>query len=137
MCFLPHSGMAGTSKRPKLTMEPDELERLWHLRQAPTAPLREVQRAQILTRYHAGETVAQIASNLHMTRKSVAKWTNRALAVGPRAALKDAYHRPRGPSIAEEARLGSLVGVHQAQRSGLRRRDVDTERIGQTGVNSG
>ncbi len=104
-------------------MEPGELER--RLRQAPTAPLREVQRAQILTRYHAGETVAQIARNLHMTRKSVAKWINRALAVGPRAALKDAYHRPRGPSITEVARLGSLVGVHRAQRSGLRRRDVE------------
>ena len=39
-----------------------------------------------------------------MTRKSVAKWINRALAVGPGAALKDAYHRPREPSITEEAR---------------------------------
>ena len=72
--------------------------------QAPTAPLREVQRAQFLTRYHAGETVTQIARHLHMTRKSVSKWINRALAVGPNAALKDAYHRPREPSITEEAR---------------------------------
>jgi transposase len=96
--------MAGKSKRPKLTMGPNELERLRHLRQTPTAPLREVQRAQILTCYHAGETVAQIARNLHMTRKSVAKWINRALAVGPSAALKDAYHRPKQPSITEEAR---------------------------------
>lgn len=96
--------MAGKSKRAKLTLEPDELERLQHLRRAPTAPLREVQRAQILTRYHAGETVAQIARTLHMTRKSVAKWINRALAVGPSAALKDAYHRPKEPSITEEAR---------------------------------
>ena len=96
--------MAGKSKRPKLTLEPDELERLQRLRQAPTAPLREVQRAQILTRYHAGETVAQIARTLRMTRKSVAKWIDRALAVGPDAALKDAYHRPKEPSITEEAR---------------------------------
>ncbi len=96
--------MAGKSKRPKLTIEPDELERLQHLRQAPTAPLREVQRAQILTRYHAGESVTQIAVGLRMTRKSVAKWINRALAVGPSAALKDAYHRPKEPSITEEAR---------------------------------
>ena len=80
------------------------MERLQRLRQAPTAPLREVQRAQILTRYHAGETVAQIARNLHITRKSVAKWISRALAVGPSAALKDAYHRPKAPSITEEAR---------------------------------
>src|SRR5216684_2735136 len=96
--------MAGKSKRPKLTMESDELERLQHLRRAPTNPFREVQRAQILTRYHAGETVAQIARTLHMTRKSVAKWINRSLAVGPSAALKDAYHRPKEPSITEQAR---------------------------------
>jgi transposase len=96
--------MAGKSKRPKLTLQPDELERLQRLRQARTAPLREVHRAQILTRYHAGETVAQIARRLHMTRKSVAKWINRALAVGPSAALKDAYHRPKEPSITEQAR---------------------------------
>ena len=85
-------------------MTSDELERLQHLRQAPTAPLREVQRAHFLTRYHAGETVTQIARHLHMTRKSVSKWINRALAVGPNAALKDAYHRSKEPSITEEAR---------------------------------
>ena len=96
--------MAGKSKRPKLEIEPEELNRLHRLRQTPTAPLREIQRAQILTRYYAGETVAQIARNLHMTRKSVAKWINRALAMGTKAALKDAYHRPREPSITEEAR---------------------------------
>jgi hypothetical protein len=50
------------------------------------------------------ETVAQIARNLHMTRKSVAKWIKRALAVGVEAALKDPYHRPKAPSITEEAR---------------------------------
>jgi transposase len=96
--------MAGKSKRPKLTLEPDELVRLQRLGQAPSAPLREVHRAQILTRYHAGETVAQIARSLRMTRKSVAKWINRALSIGPAAALKDAYHRPKESSITEEAR---------------------------------
>ena len=96
--------MAGKSKRPKLTLEPDELVRLQHLCHSPTTPHREVQRAQILTRFHAGETVAQIARALNMTRKSVAKWINRALAIGPSAALKDAYHRPKEPSITEEAR---------------------------------
>ncbi len=96
--------MAGKSKRPKLRLAPDELDRLKRLRRMPTAPLREVQRAQILTRYHAGEAVSQIARNLHTTRKSVAKWINRALEVGPSAALKDAYHRPKEPSITEEAR---------------------------------
>jgi transposase len=96
--------LAGKSKRPKLTIEPAELERLQHLRQAPTAPLREAQRAQILTRYHAGATVTEIARDLRMTRKSVAKWIDRGLAVGSGAAIKDAYHRPREPRITEEAR---------------------------------
>jgi DDE superfamily endonuclease/Winged helix-turn helix len=96
--------MAGKSKRPKLILTPDELTELRRVRQSTTAAFREVQRAQILTRYHAGETVAQIARSVGMTRKSVDKWISRALAVGPLAALKDAYHRPKEPVITEEAR---------------------------------
>lgn len=96
--------MAGKSRRPKLSLWPDELERLQHLRRSATAPAREVQRAQILTRYHAGETVSEIARGLDMTRKSVAKWINRALALGPKVALQDIYHRPKEPSIPVEAR---------------------------------
>ena len=38
-----------------------------------------------------------------MTRKSVAKWVGRALAIGAAAALKDTYHRPKAPVITEEA----------------------------------
>lgn len=96
--------MAGKSRRPKLNFLPEELEQLQHLRRSATAPAREVQRAHILTRYHDGETVSQIARSLGMTRKSVAKWINRALALGPSAALKDTYHRPKEPSITVEAR---------------------------------
>jgi transposase len=96
--------MAGKSRQPKLNLLADELERLQHLRRSATAPAREVRRAQILTRYHAGETVSDIARSLRITRKSVAKWIKRALALGPSAALKDAYHRPKAPSITEEAR---------------------------------
>jgi transposase len=39
-----------------------------------------------------------------ITRKSVRKWIDKALAMGAEAALKDAYHRPRAPVITEEAR---------------------------------
>ena len=95
--------MAGKSRRPKVTLTPEELQRLQHLSQSSTAEVREAKRAQILIRYHAGETVAQIARDVHMTRKSVAKWINRALAAGTSAGLKDAYHRPREPVITEEA----------------------------------
>jgi hypothetical protein len=66
---------------------------------------------------------------LTAARKSVAKWVNRALAVGPEAALKDTYHRPKEPVITEEARLGGVSGMQQAQRSRLSRRTLVTKRL--------
>ena len=63
-----------------------------------------MQRAEILCRYHGGETIAEIMRAVKMTRKSVGKWIERALAMGVEAALKDAYHRPRPPRISEEAK---------------------------------
>jgi transposase len=39
-----------------------------------------------------------------MTRLSVSKWVAKALAVGPMAALKDSYHRPREPAIGDDAK---------------------------------
>ena len=96
--------MAGKSHRPPLALSAEQLSDLQQLSQSRTAPLREVQRAKILCRYHAGETVTVIARALEMTRKSVRKWIDKALAVGAEAALKDAYHRPHAPVITEEAR---------------------------------
>ena len=49
----------------------EEKEYLDQLRQSRTAAVRDVQRAQILWRCQAGETVSQIARVLQMTRKSV------------------------------------------------------------------
>jgi transposase len=96
--------MAGKSRLPKLTLHAGQMSELQQLSQSRTAPLREVQRARILCHYHAGETIAGIARALEMTRKSVRKWIDKALAMGAEAALKDAYHRPRAPVITEEAR---------------------------------
>ena len=97
-------GMAGKSRRAKLVLTPEEVERLERLRRSQTAPRREVQRAEILWCYHAGETVAEIARKVSMTRTSVAKWVGKALSVGLAAGLKDAYHRPREPVITEAAK---------------------------------
>jgi transposase len=96
--------MAGKSRLPKLALSPEQLSDLQDLSKSQTAPLREVQRARILCRYHAGETIAGIARAMEITRKSVRKWIDKALAMGADAALKDAYHRPRAPVITEEAR---------------------------------
>ncbi len=96
--------MPGKSKRLKLVLTPQEVQHLQRLRASRTAPVREVQRAEILWRYHSGETIAEIMRAVKMTRKSVGKWINRALAIGVEAALKDAYHRPRPPGITADAK---------------------------------
>src|SRR5438045_5066167 len=96
--------MAGKTRLPKLALSAAQLSELQQLGQSRTASLREVQRARILCRYHAGETIAGIARAMEITRKSARKWIDKALAMGAKAALKDAYHRPRAPVITEEAR---------------------------------
>ena len=96
--------MAGKTRLPKLALSAEQLAELRQLSQSRTASVREVQRARILCRYHGGETITAIARAIKMTRKSVRKWIDKALAMGAEAALQDAYHRPRAPVITEEAR---------------------------------
>jgi transposase len=96
--------MAGKSRLPRLSLSSEQQAELGRVSSSRTAPLREVQRAQILTRFHAGETITEIARALKITRKSVRKWVDKALSMGAGAALKDAYHRPREPVITEQAK---------------------------------
>ena len=96
--------MAGKSRRARLVLTPEERVRIEQLRDSQTAPWREVQRARILWRYHAGESIAEIARAVKMTRQSVGKWISKALDMGVAAALKDAYHRPKAPVITTEAK---------------------------------
>ena len=69
-----------------------------------TVPHREARRAAILLGYNAGESISAIGRRLGMTRLSVSKWVAKALGVGPMAALKDSYHRPKEPAIGDDAR---------------------------------
>jgi len=103
--------VAGKSKRSRLVLTPEEQEQIQQLRESQTAPWREVQRARILWRYHSGESVAEIARAVKMTRKSVGKWIGKALEMGLAAALKDTYHRPKAPVITDE---GKAWVVHLA-----------------------
>jgi hypothetical protein len=96
--------MAGKTRLPKLALSAEQLSELQQLSQSRNESVREVQRAGILCRYHAGETVTGISRAMEITRKSVRKWIDKALAMGAEAALKDAYHRPHGPVITEQAR---------------------------------
>src|SRR6202789_2198472 len=96
--------MAGKSRRPKLVLTDEERAELEQLTRSRTVPQREAQRSVILLGYHAGESVASIGRRLEMTRLSVSKWVGKALAVGPMAALKDNYHRPKEPVIGDDAK---------------------------------
>lgn len=96
--------MARASTRSRLVLTDDEKKHLDQLRQSKTAPFREVQRAQILWRYHAGETVSQIARALKMTHKSVLKWIDKTLQIGTQAGLKDTSHKPREAVITDDAK---------------------------------
>jgi transposase len=96
--------MAGKSRRSRLVLSDEDKAELEQLARSRTAPHREAQRASILLGCHAGESIAGIGRRLGMTRLSVAKWVAKALAVGPMAALKDNYHRPKEPAIGDDAK---------------------------------
>jgi transposase len=96
--------MAGKSKRSKLVLSGEDKAALEQIARSRTAPRRETQRAAILLGYYADENLTSIGRRLGMTRLSVAKWVAKALAVGPMAALKDNYHRPKAPSIGDDAK---------------------------------
>jgi transposase len=96
--------MAGKSRRSKLVLSSAEQSELEQLARSRVAPQRETQRSTILLGYFAGESIASISRRVGMTRLSVSKWVTKALAVGPMAALKDNYHRPKKPVIGDDAK---------------------------------
>ena len=96
--------MAGKSRRSKLVLSDEDRAELEQLSRSRTLPHREAQRAAIILGYYAGESIASIGRRLGMTRLSVSKWVAKALAVGPMAALKDSYHRPKEPAIGDDAK---------------------------------
>src|SRR6202050_5202971 len=96
--------MAGKSRRSKLVLSDEDRAKLEQLSRSRTLPHREAQRAAIILGYYAGESIASIGRRLRMTRLSVSKWVAKALAVGPMAALKDSYHRPKEPAIGDDAK---------------------------------
>src|SRR5450432_145750 len=96
--------MAGKSRRSKLILSDEVRAELEQLSRSRTLPHREAQRAAIILGYYGGESVASISRRIGMTRLSVSKWVAKALAVGPMAALKDNYHRPKEPVIGDDAK---------------------------------
>ena len=96
--------MARKTKRAKLHLTNEERIRLERLSKSRKAPLREVQRAKILLHYADEVPIAQIQRLVNVSRPTIYKCIDKALAAGIDAGLKDLYHRPFKPKIDEAAK---------------------------------
>ena len=96
--------MAKKTQRAALVISVEERRRLERLSAARTAPKREVERAAILLRYAAGDGITEIQRALGVSRPTIYKCVDKALAAGLEAGLKDRYHRAKAPVITEQAK---------------------------------
>ena len=92
------------SRRAKLELSEEEVTLLKRLAQSRSEAAGRVQRAEVLLRYHRGETVSAIAAQLRTNRPKVERCLCKALQVGVRSALQDLPGRGRRPSVSAEAR---------------------------------
>ena len=92
------------SRRPKLKLTEEESTWLQQLSQSRSEAAGRVQRAEILLRYHTGETVSAIAAALRTHRPRVERCIAKALELGIRPALQDLPGRGRRPALSVEAR---------------------------------
>lgn len=95
--------MSTRSKRPELVLSEEEKEKLLTISRSKKLPQREVQRATILLCYSEGNTIVSIQRKLNVSRPTIYKCVDKALAKGVEAGLGDAYHG-REPVISDDAR---------------------------------
>ncbi len=96
--------MTRKTSRAALRLSEEERKALERLAQSRTAASREVERAKILLSYADGEGFSQIERRLQVSRPTIYKCVDKALAAGAVSGLKDRYHRPREPVITDMAK---------------------------------
>ena len=96
--------MPRKTQKAKLVLSKEQQEELKKTVQSRKAPIREVQRANILLRYSEGMPITEIEKMTHVSRPTIYKWMEKSLAMGIEEGLKDKYHRPKQPVITEEAK---------------------------------
>ena len=100
--------MARKTERPALVVSTEERERLARLKDSRKAPKRAAERAAILLRYADGDGPTAIQKALGLSRPTIYKCIDKALAAGVEAGLEDRYHRPKEPVITEESKAWVL-----------------------------
>jgi transposase len=101
---LRREAMPRKSNRPNLKLAEAERERLSKLSQSRIAPRREVERASILLKYAEGKNISSIKKELKVSRPTIYKCVDKALAAGIETGLKDKFHSPKQPTITQEAK---------------------------------
>jgi transposase len=101
---LEEINMPRKSQKAKLIFDEKQKEQLKTISQSRKAPIREVQRANILLRYSEDIPITEIENLVQVSRPTIYKWIEKALAMGIQEGLKDKYHRPKEPVITEEAK---------------------------------
>jgi transposase len=97
--------MPFVSRRAQLKLSDTETETLTALSQSRSEPAGRVQRASILLRYRAGETVSEIARGLGTNRPRIERCISKALDLGVTQALADLPGRGRRKVMTPEARV--------------------------------
>ena len=101
--------MPRKSQKAKLILTKEQKEHLQKIVQSRKAPIREVQRANILLRYSEDIPITDIEKVVQVSRPTIYKWIEKALAMGIKEGLKDKYHRPKEPVITEEAKVSAAA----------------------------
>lgn len=96
--------MPRKTKRAKLNLTKGERDKLEQLSKSRKSPLREVQRAQVLLHYADEQPISKIQKLVNVSRPTIYKCIDKALAAGVNAGLKDFFHRPFDPIIDEAAK---------------------------------
>ena len=96
--------MPFVSRRARLTLSHSDIEKLTALSQSRSEPAGRVQRASMVLRYHAGDTISEIARALGTNRPRVERCVSKALDLGVAQALADLPGRGRRPAMTAEAR---------------------------------
>ena len=97
--------MGLTTQRARLKLSKQEIDLLHQKSNSRTLPKQEVQRSKILLFYYQNMSISEIERQVGVSRPSIYKCIDKALAGGVAIGLKDKYHRPKEPVITDEAKL--------------------------------
>jgi transposase len=96
--------MSRPTSRAALILSDEQRSMLSQLAGSRTAPRRETERAAVLLAYADGKLPTEIQRTLGVSKPTIYKCIDKALAAGIETGLKDRYHRPYEPQISEAAK---------------------------------